>query len=101
MHKDKDGNRVMLCNNRNVSETVLNEFVYGISNVSSIYEKASFGSLALYSLSVALLSRINKQDVKAINEFKTAIRTGAGKRKRSCWGCISKTLFQKNSLTLI
>lgn len=97
MHKDKDGNRVMLCNNCNVSETALNEFVYGISYVSSIYEKASFGSLALYSLSVALLSRINKQDVKAINELKQQLELVQEKKKKLL-GLYLENSFSKEQL---
>ena len=82
MNRDKDGNRVMLCNNPNVSETALNQFIYGSSYAYNIWEKAEFGALALTSLTVALMTRINKQDIKSINELKQQLESAQEKKNK-------------------
>ncbi len=97
MHRDKDGNRVMLCNNPNVSETALNQFIYGSSYAYNIWEKAEFGALALTSLTVALMTRINKQDITAINSLKQQLES-VQEKKNKLLGLYLDNSFSKQQL---
>lgn len=65
MHKDADGNRVMLCNNRNVSETEL-KGVSGATYMMLLQIRTKQSIQALQAIREALESRIDRQSADEV-----------------------------------
>lgn len=97
MQRDEDGNRVMLCNNPNVSEVTLNQFIQGSSYAFHIWKKAEFGILALNSLTAALMCQINKQDIKAVSDLREKLADIQGKKEKLL-GLYLESTFTKEQL---
>lgn len=71
MHKDADGNRVMLCTNRNVSERELDSFLTSSAYARNINFRLRDGIRELERIKEALENRINRQraeEVSALQE---------------------------------
>lgn len=67
MHRDADGNRVMLCTNRNVSERELNSLLTSSTYTRSFWFRLRDGIKELEGIKEALESRINRQRAEEVN----------------------------------
>lgn len=71
MHKDENGNRVMLCTNRNVSERELDSFLSSSTYTRNLWFRLRDGIKELEGIKEALENRINRQraeEVSALQE---------------------------------
>ena len=67
MKRDKDGNRVMLCNNPNVSETTINRMLQSRAFGNSLFIRYHSGIEELEGIKAALEGRIDKQTADEVN----------------------------------
>lgn len=70
MNRDKDGNRVMLCNNPNVSETKINRCLESRAFGNSLLFRFTSGIEELEGIRAALESQIDKQTADEVNCMK-------------------------------
>lgn len=71
IHKDENGNRVMLCTNRNVSERELDNLLSSSLYTRNLWFRLRDGIKELEDIKIALESRINRQraeEVSALQE---------------------------------
>ena len=66
IHKDENGNRVMLCNNPNVSEVKLNELTNSYGYMGLIWVRVKQGIKELQDIRAVLESRIDKQSADEV-----------------------------------
>lgn len=67
MHRDADGNRVMLCNNRNVSERELDSFLSSSLYTRNLWFRLRDGIKELEGIKEALENRINRQRAEEVS----------------------------------
>ena len=67
MKRDKDGNRVMLCNNPNVSETTINRMLQSRAFGNSLFIRYHSGIEELEGIKAALEGQIDKQTADEVN----------------------------------
>lgn len=67
MHKDENGNRVMLCTNRNVSERELDSFLSSSTYTRNLWFRLRDGIKELEGIKEALENRINRQRVEEVS----------------------------------
>lgn len=70
MKRDKDGNRVMLCNNPNVSETKINRMLQSRAFGNSLFIRFHTGIEELDGIRAALESQIDKQTADEVSYMK-------------------------------
>ena len=70
MKRDKDGNRVMLCNNPNVSETKINRMLQSRAFGNSLFIRFHTGIEELEGIRAALESQIDKQTADEVSYMK-------------------------------
>ena len=70
MSRDKDGNRVMLCSNPNVSETKINHYMQSRAFGNGLLFRFSRGMEELEGIRAALESQIDKQTAEQVNDMK-------------------------------
>ena len=73
MKRDKDGNRVMLCNNPNVSETKINRMLQSRAFGNSLFIRFHTGIEELEGIRAALESQIDKQTADEVSYMKEQI----------------------------
>lgn len=98
MHKDADGNRVMLCTNRNVSERELDSFLSSSTYTRNLWFRLRDGIKELEGIKEALENRINRQraeEVIALQEQLAEIQ----RQKDKLLDLFTSDLFSKEQLT--
>ena len=97
MHKDKNGERVMLCNNPNVSERKLNEVLNSTAYMGMIWVHVRQGIKELQDIRSALESRIDKQSAKEV-EYAQAQLVDVQERQKKLLELYLSNLFTKEQL---
>lgn len=97
MHRDENGERVMLCNNPNVSERKLNEVLNSGAYVGMIWIHVRQGIKELRDIRSALESRIDKQSAKEV-EYAQAQLVEVQERKKKLLELYLSNLFTKEQL---
>lgn len=97
MHKNENGERVMLCNNPNVSERKLNEVLNGGAYMGMIWVHVKQGIRELKDIRNALEVRIDKQSAKEV-EYAQAQLVDVQERKKKLLELYLSNLFTKKQL---
>lgn len=97
MHRDENGERVMLCNNPNVSERKLNEVLNSTAYMGMIWVHVRQGIKELHDIRSALESRIDKQSAKEV-EYAQAQLVDVQERKKKLLELYLSNLFTKEQL---
>lgn len=97
MHRDENGERVMLCNNPNVSERKLNEVLNSGAYMGMIWVHVRQGIKELRDIRSALESRIDKQSAKEV-EYAQAQLVEVQERKKKLLELYLSNLFTKEQL---
>lgn len=97
IHKDADGNRVMLCTNRNVSETELNKWLSSSFYTRSLWFRLRDGIKELESIKNALESRINQPKVDEVNALQERLAE-IEKQKSKLLDLYMSDMFSKEQL---
>lgn len=82
MNRDKDGNRVMLCNNPNVSETKINHYLESRAFGNSLLFRFTSGIEELEGIRAALESQIDKQTADEVNYMKEQLAEIAAQKDK-------------------
>lgn len=97
IHKDADGNRVMLCTNRNVSEVELNKWLSSSFYTRSLWFRLRDGIKELESIKNALESRINQPKVDEVNALQERLAE-IEKQKSKLLDLYMSDMFSKEQL---
>lgn len=68
-HRDENGNRVMLCNNKNVSEIQLDKLLSSIGYSFRVWNRVKRGVQELKTIITALNNRIDNQSIEEVKEL--------------------------------
>ena len=82
MSRDKDGNRVMLCSNPNVSETTINRYLQSRAFGNGLLFRFSRGVEELEGIRAALESQIDKQTADEVNYIKEQLAEIAARKDK-------------------
>lgn len=82
MSRDKDGNRVMLCSNPNVSETTINRYLQSRAFGNGLLFRFSRGVEELEGIRAALESQIDKQTADEVNYMKEQLAEIAARKDK-------------------
>ena len=97
MNRDENGNRVMLCNNRNVSETELNKWLSSSFYTRSLWFRLRDGIKELEDIKTALESRINQPRVEEVNALQERLAE-IEKQKAKLLDLYMSDMFSKEQL---
>lgn len=97
MNRDENGNRVMLCNNRNVSETELNKWLSSSFYTRSLWFRLRNGIKELEDIKTALESRINQPRVEEVNALQERLAE-LEKQKAKLLDLYMSDMFSKEQL---
>ena len=97
MNRDENGNRVMLCNNRNVSETELNKWLSSSFYTRSLWFRLRDGIKELEDIKTALESRINQPRVEEVNTLQERLAE-IEKQKAKLLDLYMSDMFSKEQL---
>ena len=97
MNRDENGNRVMLCNNRNVSETELNKWLSNSFYTRSLWFRLRDGIKELEDIKTALESRINQPRVEEVNALQERLAE-IEKQKAKLLDLYMSDMFSKEQL---
>lgn len=97
MNRDENGNRVMLCNNRNVSETELNKWLSSSFYTRSLWFRLRDGIKELEGIKTALESRINQPRVEEVNALQERLAE-IEKQKAKLLDLYMSDMFSKEQL---
>ncbi len=97
MNRDENGNRVMLCNNRNVSETELNKWLSSSFYTRSLWFRLRDGIKELEDIKTALESRINQPRVEEVNALQEHLAE-IEKQKAKLLDLYMSDMFSKEQL---
>lgn len=81
-HRDENGNRVMLCNNKNVSEIQLDKFLSSIGYSFRIWNRVKSGIQELKSIIIALNNRIDNQSIDEVKELELQLAEVQKKKEK-------------------
>ncbi len=73
-HRDENGKRVMLCNNKNVSEKDLDKFLSSIGYSFRVWNRVKNGIQELKTIIKALNSMIDNQSIEQVNELEYQLK---------------------------
>lgn len=97
MSRDENGNRVMLCNNRNVSETELNKWLSSSFYTRSLWFRLRDGIKELEGIKTALENRINQPRVEEVNALQERLAE-IEKQKAKLLDLYMSDMFSKEQL---